>query len=121
MRNVPGRGRALAEAAVPVCSDAELSAEMIEAALAALVDEGALSRRELPTGGVRYEWQQRPESEGLDDGAAQLSKAKWFIGYLQGLRPRLSDADQAVWQDQIELDHEDIHASIEWGLNRPRA
>jgi tetratricopeptide (TPR) repeat protein len=109
----------MADAARAVCADDRLPSERVEAAVAALVAEGALVRADLPTRAVRYDWSAEYLGRGSnaqDLPAFELRKAEWFVTYLQELKPRLSEADQILWLDQIEADHEDLHASIEWAL-----
>lgn len=107
----------LAEAAAPVCTGDGISAEVVEAAVEALASEGVLVRRELQTGSIRYDWTAQRRGKQSQDRDALQRKAEWYVEYLTAIRPRLAESDQVKWLDQIELDHEDIKATIEWTLD----
>ena len=94
-------------------------------AVAALVDESLLRRREAAGGDVRFAMLQTIreyalfrliERRELDDLRAR--HAAWVLGLAESAEPELVGPDQAVWMRRLDDEAGNVRAALNWSLDR---
>ena len=113
------------DAAEPVCATGELDSVLLVDAVAALVDESLLRRREAAGGDVRFAMLQTIreyalfrliERRELDDLRAR--HAAWVLGLAESAEPELVGPDQAVWMRRLDDEAGNVRAALNWSLDR---
>jgi len=108
-------GGATVEAAEQVCADDVLPAEQVLDLLAALADKSLLVAS--PDG--RYRMLETVKAYGLArlEEAGELeafrqAHARYYVDLVEEADPHLRRAEQLAWMQQLDAEHDDIHAAL---------
>jgi len=110
------------EAAEAVCSGDGVEAAEILDVLTQLVDK-SLVIVDTQHGDARYRLLETVRQYGrdrlLESGeAAEVQKRHrdWYLRLAEDAEPRLDGADQAVWLNRLDRDHDNFRAALEWSI-----
>ena len=115
------RGGLSLEAIEAVCGDG-LPIDVFNG-LASLVDKNLLQQKEDATGEPRFvmletlhefAWEQLNESGEAD--TAQKRHAEYFVALAERAEPELHRADQLLWLERLDQEHDNLRAALEWSL-----
>jgi non-specific serine/threonine protein kinase len=59
----------------------------------------------------------------LESGEAETLRAchlNFFLNFAEGAEPRLRGADQSVWLDRVDAEHDNLRAALEWSSESGR-
>ena len=109
------------EAAEAVCAGAGGRSIDILEGLEALVDKSLVRRIEEADGSERLVLLEtiREYGRGLlaisDEGTAVADRhAEYYAALAEEARPHLADADQQIWVDRVEREHNNLRAALRW-------
>ncbi len=116
------------EAAEVVCRAAgELAADVLDGLLS-LVDKSLLRQQESAEGEPRFSMLQLLREFGLEalatTGETELTRqahAAYYLVLAEEAEPELRRAQQAVWLDRLEVEHDNLRAALLWSLEREKA
>jgi non-specific serine/threonine protein kinase len=107
-----------------VCADTDLDAWDVLEALDALVEKSLVVAEEV-TGETRYrllETVRQYAAERLtvagEEVAVRERQAAWCLGRAEEAVPGLTGAAQGYWLEQLEVEHDNLRAALEWALSR---
>lgn len=113
------------EAAEGVCAGETLQADAVLDVLTQLVDK-SLVLVETRSGDPRYrllesvrQYAQNKLAASGEAGGVRRRHAAWFTTLAERAGPELSGADQAVWQERLELDLDNFRVAMQWSLEDP--
>ncbi len=62
----------------------------------------------------------RDRLDELGEGAGvRTRQLHWFLGLVERAEPELSGADQSLWLDRLEEEHDNLRAALEWSKAGP--
>jgi len=116
------------EAAEAVCNAAgDLSVDVLDG-LAALVDQSLVRREEEPGGEPRFMMLETIREYALERlnerGEAQVLRrqhASHYLALAQTAAPELTRTHQQMWLNQLEQEHDNLRAAIQWTLEQREA
>lgn len=89
------------------------------AAISALVEKNLLTRIPSPGGDDRFGMYETVREFGLDQldqqgelPAARRAHAAWYCALSESAGPRVMDADQVIWLERLEADHDNLRAAL---------
>lgn len=93
------------------------------AAILALVEKSLLVRTPAPDGDDRFSMYETVREFGLDQLeqhgevlASRRAHAAWYRTLAETAGPRVMDADQVIWLDRLEADHDNLRAALAYAL-----
>ncbi len=109
------------EAAEAVCSiAAETRIDILES-VAALMDKSLVRQTEQPDGEPRFMMLETFRQYGLEQLEAggettnvRRQHANFFLELVERAEPKLSGAEQGVWLNRLETEHDNIRAALRW-------
>jgi predicted ATPase/serine/threonine protein kinase len=111
------------DAAEQICATGELDSVLLVDALAALVDESLLRRREGACGDARFELLQTIREYALfrlierrELDALRARHAAWVVALAESAEPKLVGPDQAVWLRRLDDEAGNVRAALNWSL-----
>ena len=115
------------DAAEAVCAQEGVEEQEVLDLLAHLVDKSLVLVDERDSG-LRYRMLEtvRQYSRDLLLGAGESPAVRkrhlaWFLRLAEQAEPQLLGADQTVWFDRLELEHDNLRAALEWSLENGEA
>jgi predicted ATPase/class 3 adenylate cyclase len=116
------------EVAEQVCIAAgELDGDVLET-LASLADKSLLRQEEQPDGEVRFRMLQTLREFGLEVLASEgeleptlAAHAAYYLAQAEQAEPELRSAQQAVWLDRLEAEHDNLRAALHWLIEHKEA
>jgi predicted ATPase/class 3 adenylate cyclase len=120
-------GGCTTEAANAVCGPDRAAGESMERELASLVDKSLLRQDDVrtnPVAGPRFRMLstireyafQRLQVDG-DSELVQRRHAEHFVALAEEAEPTFRAAEQEVWLDRLEVEHDNMRAALEWALD----
>ena len=109
------------EGAEAVCNlGAEPDIDILES-LASLVDKSLLVQNEQAEGEPRFMMLETFREYGLEQldtlderTIVRRLHANFFLALVEGAEPKLSTADQSIWLDRLETEHDNCRAALRW-------
>jgi DNA-binding CsgD family transcriptional regulator/tetratricopeptide (TPR) repeat protein len=115
------------EAAEAVGTAARKNVTPILDVISSLFDNSLLEQREQGAGKPRLNMLETIREYGLEALAAcgELERAHnahaaYYLAFAEGTVPALVGAEQSSWADQLERDHENIRAALQWLLEQDK-
>ena len=116
------------EAAEVVCRAAGKLAGDVLDGLLSLVDKSLLRHEASTEGEPRFQMLQLLREFGLEaltsTGETELTRqahAAYYLALAEEAEPELGRAQQAVWFDRLEAEHDNLRAALLWSLEREKA
>ena len=111
-------------AAEQVGSDKAIQKNQILDLLTRLVDKSLVIMEEQKKGARyhmletirRYSWEKLPELE--EPATIRQRHLAYFVSLAEAAEAKLRGAKQVVWLDQLEVEHDNLRAALEWSLSR---
>ena len=109
------------EAAEATCTGGNIEAGQVLDLLAQLVDRSLVLVQEIPGGTVRYRLLETVRQYGRDRlqeaGETERTTTRhrdWFLLLAERAERQLQGAEQRIWLDVLELDHDNLRLALEW-------
>lgn len=110
------------EAAQAVCSGDGIEPEEVLNLLTHLVDKSLLLMSE-HQGTARFqmletirEYALRKFSESVEAMQVRSQHLEFFMNFAEGIEPRLHGAEQAMWLQRLDVEHDNLRAALDWSL-----
>src|SRR5262249_22455091 len=91
--------------------------------LAALVDKSLLKQIEAPNGEPRFTMLETLREYALErlaargeEAALRARHAAYYLELAETAQPNLDTAEQAVWLERLEAEHDNLRAALTWSL-----
>lgn len=116
------------EAAEAICNDEQLETPTaplptVFDGLAVLLDHSLLQQMDMVDGEVRFTMLEMIREFALEQVVAtgeytqvQRAHAAYFLRFAQQAAPALVGADQEVWLNRLEVEHDNLRAALTWSL-----
>jgi non-specific serine/threonine protein kinase len=110
-----------------VCSSSGLERDRVLDLLSELVDRSLIVLEPVPGGGARYRTLETLREYGLDQlraageedwGRSRL--ADWCLDLAENASDQLWTSDQLLWLDRLDLEYENLRATLDWCESSPR-
>lgn len=115
------------EAAEVVCAGEDVAEEELLDLLSRLINKSLVLVEERGSE-VRYRMLETMRQYGQDKlqgvGAAASVRGRhrdWYLGLVERAEPELEGAQQAVWFDRLEVEHDNLRAALGWALEGGQA
>lgn len=114
------------EAAEAVCASAPLDAHRVLDLLSHLVDKSLVTAADARDG-VRYrmlETLRQYGRERLAEGDTEVVReahATYFRGLVETALPHLRGLDEIIWQEKLEVEHDNLRQALRWSIDAGRA
>lgn len=114
------KGGCLLEAAEAVCADERVDKYEILGLLSQLVDKSLLLKEDRGNQ-ARYRLLETVQQysleklrESVEEAALHRRHLDFFVGLAEQAEPELRGADQKIWLEKLEMEHDNLRVALEW-------
>jgi predicted ATPase len=112
-------------AAEAVCPPGDGSEVALLGGLSALVDQSLITVAEHEEGELRFGMLETVREFGLEcleehgeRGPVERAHAAYFLGLAETARPQLTGAEQALWLERLEREHDNLRTALDWARRK---